>query len=136
MDDEPRLAHELHEVRRDGGENRLVGEEAVGQSMHLQRSLGHGLLRIDVDVERASGRDVVEQLDAADLDDAVAGRIGAGGLRVENDLAQHGASSRFWRIVFGGPDAASPTDALSDGTQDAPWATRERPQDTVDLTLG
>src|SRR5687768_10494852 len=114
MDDEPRLAHELHEVRRDGGENRLVGEEAVGQAMHLQRSLGHGPLRIDVDVKRASGRDVIEELDAADLDDAVAGRIGAGGLRVENDLAQHGASS----------DSAP---------QDATRATRERPQDIADL---
>ena len=44
-------------------------------------------LRIDVAVEDAAGREAVDQLDAADLDDAVLARIEAGGFGVEDDLA-------------------------------------------------
>ena len=41
-------------------------------------------------MEGATGRDVVDELERADLDDAVAcGVVGPGGLRVEDDLAQN-----------------------------------------------
>jgi hypothetical protein len=51
----------------------------------------HGPLRLDVAVEGLAGLDVVNQLDAAHLDDAVDLGVGAGGLGVEDDFARHAA---------------------------------------------
>ena len=75
------------------GEDRLVGEEGLGEAVDVECALRHRALRVDVGVEGAPGRELVDELDAADLDDAVArGRIGAGGLGVEDDLAHASAS--------------------------------------------
>ena len=72
----------------DRGEERLVGEEPVVEAVHPGRLDRHRPLGIEVAVEGLAGRDVVEQLDAADLDDPVAvGRVEAGGFGVEDDLA-------------------------------------------------
>ena len=71
-----------------GREERLVGEELVRQAVDAIRVLAVAPLRVDVEVQRPTGEPAVHQLDAADLDDAVA-RFGAeaGGLGVEEDLA-------------------------------------------------
>ena len=56
----------------------------------------HRAFGIEVGVVEIARRDVVEEFDAADLDDPVArGGVGAGGFGVENDLAQHVQSSRI-----------------------------------------
>jgi hypothetical protein len=90
VDHQPGAIDELNEILRNGGKDRLVGEEGVGEAMDLEGALGHRPLGVDVLMEGAAGRAIVDQLDAADLDDAVAA-IGfdAGGLGIEDDLT-HG----------------------------------------------
>ena len=69
------------------GEDRLVGEEGGAQAVHVDGVLRHVALGIDVGVEGAPRRHVVDELDRADLDDPVAGvRIETGGFGVEDDL--------------------------------------------------
>ena len=63
-----RVAEEVQELVGDRGEDRLVGQEGVGQAVDGERALRHRALRVDVGVEGAPGRDVVDELDAADLD--------------------------------------------------------------------
>ena len=71
------------------GEARLVAQELGGQAVHLERLVWHLALGIQMAVPHPAGRDAVEQLDAADLDDAVAvERVEPGRLGVEHDLAQ------------------------------------------------
>lgn len=71
--------------------------------MHRERTGGNGALGIDIDVVALAGRDVVDHLDTADLDYPVARRVvGAGGLRIEDDLAQHALTP-----VSGSPDLRS-----------------------------
>ena len=68
----------------------LSRRNSVGQAVHRDRALRHVALGIDVDVEGAAGRQVVHQLDAADLDQPVAAqRVEPGRLGVEDDLAHH-----------------------------------------------
>ena len=56
--------------------------------MHRERLRRHVALGIDVAVEFAPGRDVVHQLDAGDLDDAMAViRVEPGGFGIDHDLA-------------------------------------------------
>ena len=50
----------------------LSARNAVRQAVDRVGLGGHGALRVDVLVEAAPGRHVVDQLDRADLDDAVA----------------------------------------------------------------
>ncbi len=72
---------------------RLGGQELDGQPVHLVRRVRHVAIGVDMAVPHASGRDAVDQLDAADLDDAMSGpRVETRGFRIENDLAQ---SARF-----------------------------------------
>ena len=67
-----------------------LGEELGGDAVHRERFLRHVALGIDVAVEFAPGRDVVHQLDAGDLDDAMPViRVEPGGFGVEHDLAHH-----------------------------------------------
>ena len=89
MDDQARIGDELQELAGDRGEDRLLGEELARQTVH-----GNGLLLqvafgIYVPPERPAGRQMVHQLDAGELDDAVAGvGIEAGGFGIEDDFAQ------------------------------------------------
>ena len=70
------------------GEQRLVGQELVGEAVNVLRPGRHDHFRIEVGVERLAGGHGVHELDAAHLDHAMAGqRIEAGGLGVENDFA-------------------------------------------------
>ncbi len=51
--------------------------------------VGHVALGVEVAMPHPAGRDAVDQLDAADLDDAMAvERIEPGRLGIEHDLAQ------------------------------------------------
>jgi hypothetical protein len=56
--------------------------------MHVQRVAGNAAAWIDVGLEGAPGGDVVQELDATDLDQAIAAEaIESGRFRVEYDLA-------------------------------------------------
>jgi hypothetical protein len=57
--------------------------------MDRERFFGHVAFGIDVTVKFAAGRDVMDKLDAGDLDDAMAfGWIQTGRFGVEHDFAQ------------------------------------------------
>src|SRR5215471_12293671 len=92
VDDERRIADEGEQVVGDLGEQRLVGEE-LGRQPVYRESLGrHVALRIEIAMEGLTRRDPVEQLDATDLDQAVAAeRVETGGLGIEHDFP-HGGS--------------------------------------------
>ena len=69
-------------------EGRLAGEVGRADAVHrLRFGMDHAALRIDVVVKDAAGREAVDQLDAAELDDAVLAGIEAGGFGIEDDLA-------------------------------------------------
>ena len=70
----------------------LSARKAVVSPCTATASSRHLALRVDVGVEDPPGRHVVDELDRAELDDAVAGvGVEPGGLGVEDDLT-HGAA--------------------------------------------
>src|SRR5262249_35797165 len=83
-----RIADELQKVFGDLGEARLVLEEVDREPMDREGFLGNVALGIDIAVEGRAGRNAIEQLDAADLDQPMA-LVGVepGGLGIEHDLA-------------------------------------------------
>ena len=62
----------IQQITDDRLEQRLVTQERIGESVDAQGVGMAGPLRIDVQVQLAAGRTPVDQLDTADLDDAVA----------------------------------------------------------------
>ncbi len=74
------------------GKARIVFQELGRQAVDREGLGRHVALGIEVAVEGLSGREAVEQLDAADLDQPMA-LIGveAGGLGIEDDLAHEAA---------------------------------------------
>ncbi len=90
--DERRISDEAQKVVRDVGKSRLIGQKRIRQSVHGFRVGMHGaILGIDVGVKLSSRRKAIEQFDAAELDQPVAGAgIEPCRLSVEHDLA-HGA---------------------------------------------
>ena len=71
------------------GKARLVAQELGGKAMHLEGLVGHVALGVQVAVPHAARRDAVDQLDAADLDHAMAvERVEPRRLGIEHDLAQ------------------------------------------------
>ena len=89
VDDQRRLAEEFQKRVRDLGEARLVGEKRAGDAVHAFGFRRHVAFGIEIGLKRAPGGKMIDQLDAADLDDAVAvGRIESGGLGVENDFTK------------------------------------------------
>ena len=88
VDDERRAVDEGEKLLGHVGETRLVGEEDSGKPVHSEGVLGHVAIGIEVVLERPAARQMVHELEAADLDDAVAGSgIQARGLGIEDDLA-------------------------------------------------
>ena len=78
----------LEEIVGDVGEARLVLEELGRQPVNGEGLGRHLALRVEIAVEGRAGRNPVEQLDAADLDQAVTlDGIEAGGFGVEDDFA-------------------------------------------------
>src|SRR6185312_8194409 len=95
VDHQRRIADESEEFVRDLHEAWLVTQEFDRQPVDGEGFPRHVALRVDVIVERRAGRNPIEQLDTADLDQAMAlRRIEAGGFGVENDFA-HLISSSF-----------------------------------------
>lgn len=77
----------------------LVAQYFVGDARDAHGRFGYGATWIDVDLEFAAGRQVVVQLDAADLYDAVARSwIEAGGFGVEDDFPHVSSCSVAARI--------------------------------------
>ena len=84
----PALVQEREKILDHLGEPRLLAEEGSGQAVHQLRIGRHVALGVEVAVEEAAGRQVVDQLDRADLDQPVAvARLEPGGLGVDHDLA-------------------------------------------------
>ena len=80
----------LHQLVDDLGKARLAGEVGERQAVHGARALVDLALGVQVAVEMTAARAAIEQLDAADLDDAVAARgLEAGGFGIQYDLT-HG----------------------------------------------
>src|SRR3954465_4384281 len=91
-----RVGDEFQELVDYLSEQRLAGEKLGGQAMHGKRFGRHVALGIDVAVKSLAGRHPVVDLDAADLDQAVAAQgIEAGGFGIENDFAHESLESRF-----------------------------------------
>ena len=77
----------IQELAGDLGEDRLVAQEFLAQPVNLERLLRHVAFRVDILVIGPPGGHVIEQLDPADLDDAVASLgVESGGFGVQYDL--------------------------------------------------
>jgi hypothetical protein len=88
VDDELRAAQELHQLDGDLRKPRLPSEKLGGQAVNQQCARVDFPLGTQVAMEHPAGAASVHDLDAADLDDAMA-LLGfeTGGLSVEDDLA-------------------------------------------------
>jgi hypothetical protein len=88
VDDEPIRADEIEQLVYDRGKGRPAGEKFCRNSVHREGLFGHVSLGIDVAVEFATGRNVVDKLDTGYLDDTMTfAGIQAGGFSIEHDLA-------------------------------------------------
>src|SRR5258708_7122990 len=91
VDDQSIAADEGEQLVGDSGEGRMRGEELGGEAMHLFRLRRYVALRIDIAMEDAPGRQVVEELDAGQLDDAVPlRRLQPSGFRIQDALPHEG----------------------------------------------
>ena len=92
MDHEGGIAAEGDEIVHDRREDGFVRQKRVGQTVDAERALRDRPSRVDVTVEGHPRLDVVDELDAADLDQPVPVLgIRTGGFGVEDDLTEHGA---------------------------------------------
>ena len=81
---------EIEEIMEDAGEKRLVGKLVIADAVHGQRIRMDDLaFGIDIDMECPSGREPVDKLNAADLDDPVIKPVEASCFCIEYDFA-HG----------------------------------------------
>ena len=88
------IANKGKEIVHDAGKYRLVGEKGLAQPMYGKCRIRNVALRIEIGLVGLPGGNIVHELDAADLDDAMTrGGIEAGGFGVKDDLA-HAVSSR------------------------------------------
>src|SRR5204862_7480977 len=88
VDHELGALHELEELQRHLGELRLRSEKLVLDAVHLERAAIDFALWVDVAVEAVGSVTPVHELDAAELDDAMACcGLEPSSFRVENDLA-------------------------------------------------
>ena len=83
-----RTIKERCDFLRDIGEYRFVSQKCIGDSMHCQR-VGMHLATIGVDeqVQPTPCRELVFELDAADLDNPVNLVVETRGFRIKNNLA-------------------------------------------------
>ena len=128
--DDLRAVDEFEELRRDLGEARLVEQELVGDAGDRARALVDLAIGVQVGMEFAPGAPALHQLDATDLDHAVAALdFEAGGFGVEDDLAHRGLGieSRGLRVEDCGI-AGKRLDETSGGTRTSPCAATRRPQ--------
>jgi len=93
VDHERRVTDEVQQLVDHLGEDRLLRQHLVGMAMHQEGRLGHRALGVDQPLQRAPGRYVIVELDAADLDDAVSrGGVEARGFGIKDDFAQRVSS--------------------------------------------
>src|SRR4051812_38029848 len=86
--DERRIFEKIEQFANAFGKTWLIRQEQVRQAMDFLRLKRHVALGIEVRVEMTSGLNAIENLDAADLDHAIAaGGVQPGGFSVEDDLA-------------------------------------------------
>src|SRR5208283_604077 len=94
VDDQRRIAEKGDQVLGHLGEKQLVFEEIVAEAVDGKRLRRHAALRIEIGVEGLAGGYPVDQLDAADLDQAMAvQRIETRGLGIEHNLAHENSQS-------------------------------------------
>src|SRR5690606_32049624 len=94
VDDELRAAHEVKELVDDVREAGLLGEEVVVDAVHLECTDLDGPIGGQIAMERSARRPPVDDLAAADLDDAVSrGGLEPGGFGIEDYLSRHCSSS-------------------------------------------
>ena len=85
--DERRILDELEQLLDLLREKRLVRQENVGESVHHFRFERHVPFGVEICVEMTTRLDAMDDLDAADLDHAVAAaRVQASSFRIEDDL--------------------------------------------------
>src|SRR5688572_18034277 len=108
--DEGGVTDELEQIDHVLVEALLVGEEGVAEPVDPLGLDRHRPVGIEIGVERAAGRDAVDQLDTADLDQPVTGRgIEAGGFGVEDDLAHWADYRPRAQAVQAQPESLSTT---------------------------
>ncbi len=97
-------ADEGEKLVEDGGERRLTSEKFCGQAMDGECILGHLALGIDVSVKFSTGRNMMNEFDASDLDDAMSlPRIETSRFGIQNDFAHHPLLSPGLRTRVGPP---------------------------------
>ena len=88
VDDQFGIAHEFQEFVSHVAEQRLVGQEFAGKTVHFQRAVLDVALGVDVNMVFASAQTSIDEFDRANFDDPVAFfRLQAGGFGVEDDLS-------------------------------------------------
>ncbi len=88
VDDDFGAADVVAQFRCDFRKFRLVAQEFGGQAVHCKRPLFRVAFRIDVTVKVVAGQSAVNQFDATDFNDAIAGAwIQTCGFGIEYDLS-------------------------------------------------
>ena len=88
VDHQRRIANELQKFLDHLREQRFVGEELAGKTMHGECFSRHVALGIEMPMKGLAGRHPVENLDTADFNQPVAAqRVEARGFGIENDFA-------------------------------------------------
>ena len=113
VDHQRGVADEGDEIRGDVIEQRLVGQEFRTQPVDGKGLRRHVAFGVEIDVEALAGGEVVDQLDAADLDQPVTLlRLEARGFGVENDFTHDGSALVDSRAAASACPAAAPFDAV------------------------
>ena len=108
MDHKVGVVDEGQELVDDLGKGRKAREEVLAEAVDLEGFLGHVALGIDVALELRARFDVIDQLQAGDLDDAMSrGGIEASGLGIQNDFT-HAWLSRIRRARPANSDLRAP----------------------------
>src|SRR5690606_15182871 len=90
MDDQLGAFDKLEELVGNLAKARLVGKKRIGNTVHRNGAFIDLPVRLQVDMEMPPGELAAQQLDTADLDDAVAiGDRHAGGFSVQYHAANH-----------------------------------------------
>ena len=114
VDDETRVADESEKIVDDRRKDRLVPQRRRRMAVDAKSVLGHLALGIDERVKHPAGRVLMDDLDPADLDDAMArGGIEAGRLGVEHDFTHRPILSPASRRARASAPRSGPASSLS-----------------------
>ncbi|ENN84312.1 hypothetical protein RHSP_20941 [Rhizobium freirei PRF 81] len=87
------VAEEFENLIRNGFEGWFVLQRFIGDAVDGKRIRMHfAVARIDIEMQCLAGREMVDELDAADFDDTVRLVVEARGFRIENDFAHVGSA--------------------------------------------